>query len=58
MIDPVQTLYLISKVTPRVFIWTHYIGPDFPIQATPVTRYGYACDYYEVFYDDSSHSRG
>lgn len=58
MIDPVHTLHLISKVTPRVFIWSHYIGADAQIQATPVERHGYACNYHEVFYDDSSHSRG
>lgn len=58
MIDPLHTLYLISKVTPRVFIWSHYIITHANLNTTSVERHGYRCDYFEVFYDDQSHSRG
>lgn len=58
MIDPIHTLHLISMVTPRVFVWTHYIGVDTPMEAKTVERHGYSCNHYEVFYDVASHSRG
>ena len=58
MSDPVHTLYLITKAAPRVFIWTHYIGEDETgFQARPVDIHGFRCDYFEVVYDPSSHSR-
>ena len=58
MVDPLHTLYLISRVTPRVFIWSHYVLSPTNIEAKPAERYGYTCDYHEVFYDVDSHSRG
>ncbi|MGF1528999.1 MAG: class I SAM-dependent methyltransferase [Candidatus Competibacterales bacterium] len=60
MIDPVHTLYLIAQTAPRVFIWTHYLNEAHAAhcRAKSVTVHGFTCDYYEVPYDDSSHSRG
>jgi hypothetical protein len=50
MTDPINTLYLISIVTPRVFIWSHYIHESWAPQAPPVERHGFRCHYFEVFY--------
>ena len=58
MPDPVHTLYLMSKVAPRAFIWTHYKGSNDRLDPKPVERHGYRCDYYEMYYDEASHSRG
>ncbi len=55
MIDPIDTLYLISRVTPRVFIWSHYI-PEFRAPETPpVERHGFRCHYFEVAYPGYDH---
>jgi hypothetical protein len=58
MIDPLHALYLISRVTPRVFIWSHYVAVGNGMPETPVERHGYRCDYFEVYYNQKSHSRG
>jgi hypothetical protein len=50
MVDPINTLYLISRVTPRVFIWSHYIPESVTPEGPPVERHGFSCHYFEVFY--------
>jgi Methyltransferase domain len=50
MFDPVNTLYLISRVTPRVFIWSHYIPESAAPEGPAVERHGFRCHYFEVFY--------
>src|SRR5262249_30779338 len=56
MVDPIFTLYLISRVTPRVFIWSHYIPESVAPQAPPVERHGFRCHYFEVFYPGYDHT--
>ena len=60
MPDPIHTLYLISQHSPRTFIWTHYIDESNVgrLKAKQVQIHGFECDYYEVYYDEQSHSRG
>ena len=59
MLDPLHTLYLISRHSPRAFFWTHYINEeDTEWRARAVNVHGYNCDYYEIFYDTKAHSRG
>jgi hypothetical protein len=50
MIEPIKTLYLISRITPRVFIWSHYIPESIEPEVPPVERHGFRCHYFEVFY--------
>jgi hypothetical protein len=50
MLEPIITLYLISRITPRVFIWSHYIPESTRPELPPVERYGFSCHYFEVFY--------
>ena len=50
MPDPINTLYLISRVAPRVFIWSHYIPESVEPEAPPVDRHGFCCHQFEVFY--------
>lgn len=52
MIDPLKTLHDIARVAPRVFIWTHYINNTAPFQPRTVDRYGYSCEYHELYYDN------
>jgi Protein of unknown function (DUF1698) len=56
MKDPIDTLYLISKVAPRVFIWSHYIPESTAPSAPPVERHGFRCHYFEVFYPGYQHT--
>jgi hypothetical protein len=50
MIEPINRLYLISRITPRVFIWSHYIPESTAPEVPPVERRGFRCHYFEVFY--------
>jgi hypothetical protein len=52
MKDPITTLYLISRITPRVFVWSHYIEESRQPESSPVERHGFRCHYFETFYDD------
>jgi hypothetical protein len=58
MPDPLHTLYLISKVTPRVFVWSHYVLPPAGLTAPRVTRHGYTAPYYEYVYPPDAPFRG
>jgi SAM-dependent methyltransferase len=57
MLDPLETLHLISRVTPRVFLWTHYVAKTMGV-VSQVERHGYRCDYHEIGYDDQDPGRG
>jgi hypothetical protein len=56
MIDPINTIYLISMVAPRVFVWSHYVPASSVPVKPPVERHGFRCHYFEVIYPGHSHT--
>ncbi len=56
MKDPIHTLSLISRVAPRVFIWSHYVPKSTVPAAPPIERHGFRCHYFEVFYPGYQHT--
>jgi Methyltransferase domain len=60
MTDPLHLIYLMSRRTDRVFIWTHYVRTDLALNFNEnfdVVRHGYKCRYYKYFYDPHHYSR-